>query len=89
MIHDKANPEIYLEWYRSTWGALALRMLKQSQIDNRGLHLNDGQLKEKLDELNELYDMRWSFGTASLEEKVQAGFYGNIIREAWTKEGRI
>ena len=89
MIHDKANPEIYLEWYRSTWGALALRMLKQSQIDNRGLHLNDGQLREKLNELNELYDMRWSFGTASLEEKVQAGFYGNIIREAWTKEGRI
>ena len=89
IIHDKVNPEIYLEWYRDTFGSLALRMLKQAQIDNRGKHLNDSQLFDRLNELNEFYSMRYSFGSATKEEKVIAGYYGSIIREAWIKEGRI
>lgn len=89
-IHDKVNPEIYLEWYRNRWGALALKMLKQAQIDNRGgTNWDETDYWNMLIEMSDLYSLRFSFGGASLEDKVEAGFYGNIIREAWIKEGRI
>jgi len=89
IIHDKVNPEIYLEWYSQSWGRLARKMLKESQIDHSGQGLNEVDLMIRLTQLNELYALRYSFGSATIEEKVQAGFYGEIIREAWIKEGRF
>ena len=87
-IHDKVNPLIYTEWYRHKWGNTALEMLKQAQIDNRAVDWNDRDYFDWLIELSELYDMRHAFGSATIEQKVTAGFYGTIIREAWIKDGR-
>lgn len=89
IIHDKVNPLIYTEWYAATWGRQALQMLKQAQIDNRNHGLNEMDLWNKLIELSDLYDLRHGFSSSSIAEKVEAGFYGTIIREAWIKEGRI
>ncbi len=88
-IHDKVNPLLYTGWYRDTWGKTAFEMLKTAQIENRGHGLNEVDLCNKLFYLNDLYEMRYAFGSASIEDKVQVGFYGDIIREAWIKEGRI
>lgn len=88
-IHDKINPLIYSEWYRSRWGSLALEMLKQAQVDNPIDTRTEMDLWNTLIELSDLYDMRYGFSVSSIEEKVEAGFYGPIIREAWINEGRI
>ena len=88
-IHDDANPLIYTEWYRGKWGHRALEMLKQAQIDNRNFDYDTADLRNMVIEYSDLYDMRFSFSTATLEDKVEAGFYGKLIREAWIKDGRI
>lgn len=89
IIHAQVNPLLYPQWYGMKFGNRAKEMLSQAQIDHRNEGLNENELFSKLIDLSDLYDMRHSFGTATLEEKVEAGFYGDIIREAWIKEGRI
>jgi len=89
MIHDKRNPDIYFSWYAAKWGHKAKDMLNQAWKENIGVDWSDVDYWNKLIELSDLYEMRYSFGTATLEEKVEAGFYGSIIREAWIKDGRI
>lgn len=89
IIHAQVNPLLYPQWYGMKFGNRAKEMLSQAQIDHRNEGLNENELFSKLVELSDLYDMRHSFGTATLEEKVEAGFYGDIIREAWIKDGRI
>jgi hypothetical protein len=79
----------YYDWYKATWGNLAYKMLVHEWESNVGNHLNAEDLHNRLIELSDLYDMRYSFGSASLEDKVEAGFYGSIIRDAWIKEGKI
>ena len=64
-------------------------MLKQAQIEHPIDTRTEDDLWNTLIELSDLYDMRYGFSVSTLEEKVQAGFYGPIIREAWIKEGRI
>lgn len=81
--------EPYYNWLKGTFGATAYRMLFEAWEENRGKHYNERELFDKLVELSDLYDMRHSFGSATIEEKVEAGFYGDIIREAWIKDGRI
>lgn len=88
-IHDKINPLIYTEWYRHQFGNLALEMLKLAQMDNPIDTRTDDELFSQLVDLSDLYDMRFGFSVSTIEEKVEAGFYGYIIREAWIKDGRI
>lgn len=90
-IHDDVNPLIYSEWYAAKWGKRALAMLSQAQIDHRD-NENDystADLRNMVITYSDLYDMRYSFSSSTIQDKVEAGFYGSIIREAWIKEGRI
>ncbi len=89
IIHAQINPLLYGKWYREKWGKTAYDMLEAAQRENTGKHLNAEDLHNTLVELSDLYDLRWTFSVATLEDKVEAGFYGHIIREAWIKEGRI
>jgi len=79
----------YYDWYKETFGGLAYKMLVNSWQSNVGHGLNAEELRDKLIEYGDLYELRHSFTNATLEDKVEAGFYGSIIREAWIKEGRI
>ena len=45
-------------------------------------------LREMRDTYKELLENVHVMSLASFEDKVEAGFYGNIIREAWVKDGR-
>lgn len=47
------------------------------------------ELIELLPKVVWLYQNRYSMNGASLAELISAGYYGEIIREAWIKEGRI
>lgn len=88
-IHDKINPLIYTEWYGKIWGRRALAMLNQAQLDNRNFDYDTADLRNMVITYSDLYDMRHSFSSSTIEDRVQAGYYGSIIREAWIKEGRI
>jgi len=85
-IHDDVNPLIYPDWYANKWGSRALKMLKDAQ---RHEDYETAELRDMVITYSDLYDMRFSFSSSTLADKVEAGFYGSIIREAWIKEGRI
>ena len=85
-IHDDVNPLIYPDWYANKWGSRALKMLKDAQ---RHDDYETAELRDMVITYSDLYDMRFSFSSSTLADKVEAGFYGSIIREAWIKEGRI
>jgi len=89
IIHAKINPLLYGKWYREKWGKTAYDMLEAAQRENVGEHLNAEDLHNTLIELSDLYELRHTFSAASLADKVEAGFYGGIIKEAWIKDGRI
>jgi len=85
-IHDDVNPLIYPDWYAGKWGSRALRMLKDAQ---RHDDYQTAELRDMVITYSDLYDMRFSFSSSTITDRVEAGFYGSIIREAWIKEGRI
>lgn len=89
IIHDKINPLLYGKWYQAKWGKRAHDMLEAAQRENIGKHLSAEDLHNTLVELSDLYDLRWSFAGASIEDMVASGFYGTIIQVAWIKDGRI
>lgn len=47
------------------------------------------ELWEMRDNLQALYERRFQMNGATLEQLVEAGYYGEIIQEAWRKDGRI
>ncbi len=86
-IHND-NPLIYTNWYRRTFGNRASDMLEEAS--KKTYHkFAVPELREMRDMLYELYDNRFAMNGATLEELVAAGYYGDIIREAWLKDGRI
>lgn len=76
----------YFDWYKATWGLRAYEMLKEAWQTQKGGQKNLPQL---LMQYVELYENRHNFSLTSREELVAAGYYGEIIKEAWIKDGRI
>ena len=87
-IHARINAP-YFDWYEETWGRLAFRMLKDEWKKYKGIDYSTAELRDMVISYFDLYDMRHSFSTSTKGEKIEAGYYGNIIKEAWIKEGRI
>ena len=79
----------YYDWYQARWGRLAYKTLVETWEANKGIDYSTAELKDMVIAYSDLYDMRHSFSSSTLEDRVQAGFYGSIIREAWIKEGKI
>lgn len=46
-------------------------------------------LRYRHNDLSALFQNMAQMRNPDLKELVQAGYYGSIIQEAWTKEGRI
>lgn len=87
-IHDKINPLLYINWYRHKFGSLATDMLDEAS--KKTYHIFSIQdLIDMRDNLKQLIENRYSMNGASLAELVDAGYYGEIIREAWIKEAKI
>lgn len=79
----------YYDWYKAKFGNLAYKML----VDAWRNSPNGGQSTQKLIELLpnyvELYNNRFSMNGATITELVKANYYGEIIKEAWVKDGKI
>ena len=79
---------VYNDWVRSKFGNRSFDALKQARSDYEGYQFDEPELLEKLAQYNELYDNRFH-ASVDVESLVSAGYYGEFIKEAWIKEGRI
>ena len=79
----------YYSWYEGKFGRLALKMLKEAWLNQPKGGLSTVELWELLERYVVMYQSRNQYAVHDLQELVQAGYYGDIIREAWVKEGRI
>lgn len=81
----------YFQWYRRKFGNTAMDMLDNiwRGYSGTGHHFSTSDLLEMLVDINRLWDNRFSYGSATIEQKVRDGLYGEIIKAAWIKDGRI
>lgn len=93
LIHDSrktgGGDPVFGLWFTKKFGITALEMLSRTQrenIDSKDRTIPE--LEEMLEHYDNLYQDRYyvSLDTPSL---VKAGYYGEIIKEAWIKDGRI
>jgi hypothetical protein len=86
LLHRRVQAPYY-DWYKAKFGNLAYTMLIEAWKKNVGKKHTSNELRDMVIQYAELYETRYSY--LGLEDLVSAGFYGNIIKEAWIKEGRI
>ena len=79
----------YYNWYEAKFGSRAYKMLIEAWETAPNGGLSTQGLIELLPVYVEMYHNRYSMNGASLAELIAAGYYGEIIREAWVKDGRI
>lgn len=87
LLH-RSNQAIYLNWYRHKFGSKAFDALtEESKKTYHKFTMAD--LEEIRDNLHELIGNTYMMGGATLEQLVDAGYYGSVIRSTWVAEGRI
>ena len=86
-IHNH-NSLIYNNWYRHKFGNRAIDMLEKASYITY-YKFTIPELWEMRDNLQSLYEKRFEMNGATLEKLIEAGYYGEIIQEAWRKDGRI
>jgi hypothetical protein len=74
-------------WYKDVFGEAALSLLDKSRQEHVSYKFGIVELREKLAHLNFLYQSRFTVGLR-LKDLVSFGYYGEIIKEAWKKEGK-
>ena len=79
----------YYDWYKAKFGQTAYKMLVEAWRNAPKGGQSTQELIELLPRLVDLYDRRYAMNGATIEQLVEARYYGDIIREAWVKEGRI
>lgn len=79
----------YHLWYQMKFGKLALAILEKEKNDHPRSNFSVADYREILVELSMMYQNRYAYSTATMTEKVAAGFYGSVIRDAWIKEGKV
>lgn len=85
---DKWGDPILGIWVQDTFGAGAVLALRNEAKAHTNKKRTEYELEEMLAGYDLLYQSRYTtdLDTASL---VAAGFYGDIIKGVWLKEGRI
>ena len=77
-----------VNWFVQTFGNEALNILINQQRLNIGKRPDLSDLEYWIAIYGELYENRYYVST-DIEELVAGGYYGNAIRSAWIKTGRI
>lgn len=85
LIHRMVQAPYY-DWYKATWGLRAYNMLIDTWRNEKG---GRKDLPQLLLHYVDLYMNRYQYSITNKAELVNAGYYGDIIREAWVKDGRI
>lgn len=79
----------YYDWYKAKFGQTAYKMLIDAWKTAPNGGLSTQSLIELLPQYVDLYDRRFAMNGSTLAELIEAGYYGDIIREAWIKDGRL
>jgi len=79
----------YYDWYKAKFGQTAYKMLIEAWKNAPKGGNSTQELIEMLPKYVELYKNRFAMNGATLEQLVEAGFYGEIIQDAWKYDGRI
>lgn len=85
LLHRSVNAPYY-DWYRSTFGERAYKMLIKTWQTKKG---GRKDLPQLLIQYVDLYKNRHKYSVMYMEDLVRDGYFGEIIRDAWVKEGRI
>lgn len=87
-LHDKGAQTMHV-WFVEKFGTGAQAALELAAREHaNGKQRPIYELEEMLAHYDALYDAHFSV-TAELSELVEKGYYGQIIRDAWIKEGRL
>jgi len=88
-LRHKYGDPIYFIWYAARFGTKSLIALREVSAAQAGKKRTIPELEEQLAALTRLYEERFSHGTDTLAELVEAGYYGEVVRDVWVKEGRV
>ena len=86
LIHDK-HDLTYRIWYAAKFGDFSRNMIEREAAEHIGKKQKMYELEEMLERYIAMYETR--YGSYEIEEMVRLGYYGEIIKAAWEKEGRI
>uniref|UniRef100_A0A6M3LTC2 Uncharacterized protein n=1 Tax=viral metagenome TaxID=1070528 RepID=A0A6M3LTC2_9ZZZZ len=88
LIHDSrktgGGDPIFGLWFASRFGLDALERISQVQREHIGDKYTVPELEELLAHYDELYQDRF-YADLTTESLVERGFYGEIIKDAWSK----
>jgi len=87
-MHDRGDP-IHIMAFEAKFGKQSLIALRETAKEHAPGKQPMTEMEEMLSELSRLYEERFAHGTDTLAELVEAGYYGEIVKDVWTKEGRI
>lgn len=89
IMHNGA-PILYLNWYAAKFGKRALEMLEAERLAHYGkwAGFTIVELRERKEHYERLYEER-RYVDLNIFTLVSLGYYGEIIKEAWIKDGRI
>jgi hypothetical protein len=88
-IHTR-DQSTYHNWYIQTFGANAFDKLNTAKLLNQNGHkFYVDDLAEILSDLLRLYEEIYQYSNATMEQLVDAGYYGPIILAAWIEDGRL
>lgn len=86
-LHDK-GAQTMATWFAMTFGTLAMQRIEEDVREHRGKDRTIAELEDMLQDYDTMFDTRYYVGL-DLCSLVEAGFYGQVIRQAWIDEGRI
>lgn len=79
----------YFLWYQKKFGKRAFEELENARLSFPVYKWRTVDMQERLTAYNKLWKNRYSFSGKPIEILVSEGYYGDIIKTAWKKEGRI
>jgi hypothetical protein len=88
---DYRGSKVFAIWFSETFGhqaMFAMEIERQSHTGANGKR-SIPELEAMLERYDELYQNRYMHGSDDLHEEVKGGYYGDVIRTAWIKEGRL
>ena len=75
-------------WYALTFGGTAWNDLRAAQEFYKGKNYREYELEEMLAYYDQLFQNRL-YVDLDLKSLIRAGYYGEIVKAAWVKDGRL
>ena len=87
LMHYRKDP-MYNNWYTVQWGETAFNDLCMFLRENTGKKYSLVDLEEMICKYEKMLEEK-NYVNHNTKELVSKGYYGEIIRNAWMKDGKI